>query len=269
MKVLSVTKDWVKRSPLVHSYIWARHRFSATPQSQSNEANILNELTRREAVPRSFVEFGFSGWEFNCIGLARNLLWEGLLLDGGDYNVKTANQIYHDGIVAKRLWITRETLDVVSSYAQHRDLGILSIDVDGNDYWFLKDLIHLRPAIIVSEFNVSFGKRPLTVPYDPNFDRMLKHSSGEYYGASITALDQLCRLHGYSLMSVSANGVNAFFMRDDLLNPEDEPMNLDTMKLLKRYPDGSKAPTAQFWEQIKHLPFVDVTGGDSAGINMP
>lgn len=76
---------------------------------------------------------------------------------------------------------------------------MLSVDVDGNDYWFLKALLPARPAVVVVEYNASFGLNPVTVPYEPAFDRMAKHDSGWYHGASITALTKLCKTHGYKM----------------------------------------------------------------------
>jgi hypothetical protein len=231
--------------------------------SQSNEAEICDRLISRFDLPKSFVEFGFSGWEFNCIKLAKDPQWDGLLLDGKAYNVMVAKELFHKKITAKQLWLTLDSLDFVLNYARHGDLGILSVDVDGNDYWFLEKLIPIKPALIITEFNVSFGMRPISVPYDSSFDRTKKHESCEYYGASLSAFNHLCSRSNYSLVAISENGVNAFFVRNDLFRDESERLPIEEVRLVKTYPGGSEAPSSKIWNQIKHLPYVDVTMPDA------
>lgn len=259
LTILNYIKDGIKKTPLVLPYIWIKHLSKENVGSQSNEAQIIDRLVAKYNVSKSFIEFGFSGWEFNCCNLARNSEWEGLLIDGGAYNITIAKQIFHKRITAKQLWLTLESLDFITSYAKSRQVGVLSVDVDGNDYWFLEKLISINPALIVTEFNVSFGLRPISVPYDPSFDRTKKHESWEYYGASLSALNHLCSKNGYSLVDISQNGVNAFFVRNDLLTHDTRPLALSEKLLVKTYPDGSIAPTSEFWEKVKKLPYVDVT----------
>ena len=72
--------------------------------------------------------------------------------------------------------MTLDNLDFIkSSFPQ---IGVLSIDVDGNDYWFLKELIDSSPSVICVEYNSTFGLEPITVPYDPSFNRYEKHPTG-------------------------------------------------------------------------------------------
>jgi hypothetical protein len=92
--------------------------------------------------------------------------------------------------------------------------------VDGNDYWFLKSLIEVEPTVICVEYNSTFGMEPITVPYDPAFDRHQKHPKGCYHGASLAALSKLCAFYGYGLAAVSSAGGNAFFTKTGCLDPE-------------------------------------------------
>ena len=261
MGISSSFKNYIKTTPLVSPYIWLKNINSRT-NSQSNEAQIIDRLVAELNVPKAFIEFGFSGWEFNCINLARSPEWKGLLADGSAYNVTVAKKIFHKQIMAQKLWITLDTLDLILDYAESKEIGILSIDVDGNDYWFLEKLISINPALIITEFNVSFGSRPISVPYDAAFDRTKKHESNEYYGASLSAFNHLCALHNYSLVEMSSNGVNAFFVRNGLVD-DARKLTPGERRLVKRYPDGSVAPTLQSWKEIKHLPYVDVTKPDA------
>lgn len=74
--------------------------------------------------------------------------------------------------------------------------GVLSIDVDGNDYWFLERPIEINPSVICIEYNATLGKEPITVPYDETFERHEKHPSGWYHGASLSALSKLAASSG-------------------------------------------------------------------------
>lgn len=259
LTIINYIKDCIKNTSLVLPYIWIKNLSKKNVDSQSNEAQIIDRLVARFDVPKSFIEFGFSGWEFNCCNLARNSEWEGLLIDGGSYNITIAKQIFHKRVTAKQLWLSLDSLDFITSYAKSRRVGVLSVDVDGNDYWFLEKLIVINPALIIAEFNVSFGLRPISVPYDPSFDRTKKHESWEYYGASLFAFNHLCSKNGYTLVDISKNGVNAFFVRNDLLTHDTRPLMLSDKLLVKTYPDGSVAPTYEFWENIKSLPYIDIT----------
>lgn len=264
MNAIARLKATIKGTPLAIPYIAAMNALGHRRNSQSDEAIVLGRIVDAVNPPKVFVEFGFSGWEFNCIRLAEDRSWRGLLIDGDGYNAKVARTIFHRGIDAKQMWLTLETLQAVDDYAKGGELGVLSIDVDGNDYWFLKRLIGLRPAVIAVEVNVSMGLRPLAVPYDPAFDRTKKHPSWEYYGGSLTAMHHLCRQHGYSLVDMSGNGVNAFFVRDDLMPSTLRSLSPQEARRPKIYPDGSTAPTERFWEAIKGMPYVDVTTGQPA-----
>ena len=242
--MLATFKTRLKATALVVPLI-ALKRLFVRPRAQNDEAAIIAALVERHDVPRCFVELGFSGWEFNCAALVDR--WSGLLIDGDRYNVIIARTIMPRTIVARHLWLTLDTLDVVAQFARHRDIGILSIDVDGNDYWFLERLIVLRPAIIVCEYNSVLGQRSITIPYDANFNRN-EFGDGWYFGASLAALVGLARRHGYALVAQAA-GINAFFLREDLLAPGEA-----TLTAAEAY----EARFVEKWAEIEQLPFVDV-----------
>lgn len=247
-------KARIKTTPLIFPYVYLKSKVTA-PKPQNDEGLVISRLLYRYKVPPSFVELGFSGWEFNCAGLVGS--WRGLLIDGDIYNTMIANTIMPASITARHLWVTLETISVVEDWLGSNELGILSIDVDGNDYWFLERLILSRPSIIVAEYNSSFGLKPLTVPYDPAFNRLTKHESHTYFGASLTALHYLAARHGYSLIEIGNTGINAFFVRNGLLTEHDIRLNPQFCFREKLFPDGSRP--SQQWERMKHLPFVDVT----------
>ncbi len=246
-------KEYIKKTPLAYFFIKCKSMFFS-PKPQNDEAFIINRLIRRYKVPKNFIEFGFSGWEFNCAELVDD--WNGLLVDGDEYNIKIGMTIFGKNIKVERKWLTLDNLDIFRRWLGTRGLGILSIDVDGNDYWFLEKLIKLNPSIIIAEYNSSFGLRPITVEYDDNFDRRKKHSSWTYFGASITALNLLAESNNYGLIEVSNSGVNVFFVRKDLLTADDIVLQPEYVFREKIFNDGSR-PNEQF-EKIKNLKFVNV-----------
>ena len=105
------------------------------------------------------------------------------------------------------------------NYNIKNDLGILSIDVDGNDYWLWKAIEELTPSIVICEFNSIFGKKlSLTIPYEEKFIRSQEHYSHLYFGCSIKALVELAQKKGYIFLGTNLNGNNAFFVRSNCIN---------------------------------------------------
>lgn len=260
--MLAYIRSALRRSLLAKPLIYAKSHF-VRPAAQNEEAAILTKLLSRFDVPARFVEFGFSGWEFNCASLVDE--WQGLLIDGDPYNVVIARTIFGANIRSERRWLTLETLDIVHDFAAEGPVGILSVDVDGNDYWFLENLISLKPSIIIAEYNSSFGRHSVSVPYDATFDRTkvgitwpwYDGKTHFYFGASLAALTYLTEKNGYSLIEVGQSGVNAFFVRNDLLSADDVPLSADQGYREQHFPDGSRP--SDRWQVLKTLPLIDVT----------
>ena len=236
-------------------YFHMRH----APQgaSQSNESEILDLLIQTHVnIPKTFVEFGFSGWELNCVGLCNSKEWVGLLIDADPYNCWIAQTRFSKLIDTKIAWITKDNIKVlVKSWLEGRSLGVLSIDVDGNDYWLLNELSDINPSIVVMEYNSAFGIRCISAIYDENFDRREKHKRWTYFGASLTMISEFLCEQGYSLVAISASGVNAFFLRNDLLSSDDKVLDpvhsfKDSFKI-----KGTSSSQAE-WEYIKLLSYA-------------
>lgn len=225
-----------------------RRRLAKGVFGQSDEAQILRRLSDEIGAPRTFIEFGFHPAEFNCAALVSD--HAGLLIDGDAYQVADARRSLPDTIRVERQFLTVENLDFIRDAFPR--VGILSIDVDGNDYWFLDALIELSPAIIAVEYNASFLGHSVTVPYDPAFDRHEKHGSGWYHGASLAALHALSACHGYGLAAIASGGGNAFFTRCGTLDPGAawQPTALRDR--------ASGMTAADQWDVVKHMPFVAV-----------
>jgi hypothetical protein len=101
------------------------------------------------------------------------------------------------------------------------DLGILSIDLDGIDYFVLEAISNFKPRILICEFNPVFGgTRKISVPYRDDFNRTQAHHSNLYWGASLSAMTDLAKEKGYLLVGTNSAGQNAFYVRQDLVNDQ-------------------------------------------------
>jgi len=193
--------------------------------SQFGDDGIIQYLIHRLApLPDTFVEFGVENYrEANTRFLLLNNNWRGLVLDG---NQKWIDQIQRDEIywrhtlIARQAWITRDNInDLIRNVGFNGEIGVLSIDVDGNDYWIWEKLDIVDPVIVIVEYNSVFGPDiAVTIPYDANFSRFKAHYSGQFWGASLSALDLLAKRKGYSLAGCNGAGNNAYFIRNDKID---------------------------------------------------
>ncbi len=101
----------------------------------------------------------------------------------------------------------------------NKEIGLLHIDLDGNDYWVWKAINVISPIIVILEYNSVLGiDRPITIPYRKDFVRRQAHYSNLYFGASLRALYQLSAEKGYAFIGCNSAGNNAYFVRKDKLN---------------------------------------------------
>jgi len=223
--------------------------------SQSDEHQLIARLMLDSNAPRRFIEFGFHPREFNSAGLVRN--GEGLLLDGDISTISIAKKLLPATLDIRQQFITLDSIGSIVSWLGDRPLGLLSIDVDGNDFWFAEALLPMSPAVAVIEYNASLGMEPVTVPYDPSFLRGEKHETGWYHGASLVAIERLGRRFGYSLVATSDAGGNAFLLRQDLQKaawPTLDPVGCYRESRLRNHWAGNTA--ADQWARVADMPFV-------------
>jgi len=129
--------------------------------------------------------------------------WKGLIFDGSEQNIKQIKQnsfFWKYDLTACQAFITAENISPHIENNFIGEIGILSIDIDGNDYWVWKAIDGVEPDIVIVEYNSVFAKeRAITIPYDPQFNRTLAHYSNLYFGASLKALNSLVYEKGYFL----------------------------------------------------------------------
>lgn len=250
--------------------------------SQFGEDGIIQYLLGCVEIPEGserFVEFGVESYrESNTRFLLMHDNWAGLILDGGDAHigfVERSGLRWRHTIDAFQLFIDRDNLEpVLVERGFGGELGLLSIDIDGNDYWVWESLKHVDPRIVVVEYNSVFGPTAtVSIPYDPGFARAEAHYSHLYWGASLNALVHLGVQKGHRFVGSNSAGNNAFFVRDDVAGDLRARTSGDEWVASRfresRAPDGSLTYVTSHEERrrlISGLPVVDVTSGETVRV---
>jgi hypothetical protein len=241
--------------------------------SQYGEDGILQYLVREAGITREeqvFIEFGVQNYlESNTRFLLQNDHWKGLIIDGSAAymdSVKRSELYWRHDITALAAWIDRDNInDLFLESGFRGQIGILSIDIDGNDYWVWERIEAVNPVIVVVEWNSVFGPdHAVSIPYAPTFDRATAHYSCLYWGASMAAFESLADRKGYALLGSNKVGNNLFFVRRDRLGSL-QPQTSRSAYVESRFRDSRDAKgrlnflSGQArYDQIKDLPVMDV-----------
>jgi hypothetical protein len=192
--------------------------------SQFGDDGIVDYVAERLDLPyeqQRFVEIGVEDYsEANTRFLLVNRNWSGLIIDRDDAHLRRLERSpllwRHDLNAVASVAVRDNVNELLTKHGFDRDLGLLSIDVDGIDYW-LWEAVEVSPAFVILEYNSLFGSaRAVTVPYSADFDRTSAHYSNLYFGASLPALNAVAQRKGYSLVGANSAGNNAYFVRQDL-----------------------------------------------------
>ncbi len=245
--------------------------------SQWGEDGILQRLTSLIEIPnKTFIEFGVEDFtEANCRFLMMKDNWSGFVIDGSERSMRRLRAAYDNwryDLSAACAFITRENInELLALSGFDHDLGVLSVDIDGVDYHVLQAITGYRPRILIVEYNAVFGgERAITVPYQADFFRTAAHHSNLYFGASLAAFRQLCGRMGYTFVGSTSAGVNAFFVRNDVVTPAVAALattaGYTPSKVREsKGPDGR--PTllsgAARLGQIRGLPVINVLTGET------
>ena len=231
--------------------------------SQNGEDGVLAYLLAKIGpTTREVVEFGIGdGTECCAANLVLTFGWSALLLEASADDAAAASAFYADRadgrVVVEHAAVEPDTID--SQLAGHVApvFDVLSVDIDGNDYWVLEALSAVRPRLIVVEYNASFGpERSVTIPYTRGFDRYGAHASGFYHGASLTALARLGERKGYVLAGCDSRGTNAFLVDADAAAGSIEPAS--PPEAFRRLFERAHLSVEEQFRQIAHLPLVEV-----------
>lgn len=194
--------------------------------SQNEEDGVILELFKRVGVTnRQFVEIGSGRSGGNSGFLAKEFGWTGLMVDSSEQNIELLKIKYMGcKVTGVASFITKENInELLEKYGFTGEQDLMSIDIDGNDYWIWEALNICSPRLMIMEYNCKFGReRSVTIPYEYNFSRREAKMTQTgikvkgYHGASLAALDKLASKKGYRLVGCDVAGVNAFFLRNDV-----------------------------------------------------
>ena len=242
--------------------------------SQWGEDGIIQHLIRTVPIgARVFVEFGVQDYkESNTRFLLQNNNWSGLVLEASAADVETICRdmlYYRHSLRAVSAFIDRDNInDLLTANGVSGDIGLLSIDIDGNDYWVWEAITAVSPRIVICEYDNLLGcERAVVSPYDPTFEKRKAHFSYLYGGASLPALDHLARTKGYTLVGSNSAGHNAFFVRNDVLSrlPSVTPREIYTRARFRNSRDERGALTFLGFEDslalIANMPLMDIETG--------
>jgi hypothetical protein len=172
--------------------------------------------------PRQFVEIGVEDYsEANTRFLLRQGDWSGVVVEADPKHasrIQERQEAWRYDVRIVHAFVTRANVDDLIAAAGFRgDIGVLSIDIDGNDYWIWQAVSVVSPYVVVVEYNGRLGpERSVSIPYEPGFRRMAASATGIYYGASLAAFVGLGAEKGYDYVGSNGADTNAFFVRSDL-----------------------------------------------------
>ena len=203
-------------------------RFGLKVYSQYEEDGIIAEIFRRIGTTNEvFVEFGV---ETGVDNNTRKLLldgWRGLWIECSGRHIAAIRTDFPDllesnQLFVKQAFITAENINEVIHPWPAGEIDLLSIDIDGNDYYIFEALRIIQPRVIVIEYNAKFAP-PISVAqeYQPNY--RWSGRDCDYVGASLEALVRLGKRRGYCLVGSTFTGLNAFFVRADLAEGKFQP----------------------------------------------
>jgi len=195
-------------------------RYESKNFSQTGEDGIIQEIFRRIGTENNFVvEFGVQdGTECCSRNLFVNYNWKGLLIEGSPQDALKAETLYANlsNVSVSCNFITKDNiLGILASHNVPRCLDLLIVDIDGNDYWVLMEILTLyAPRVIVVEYNAKWvPPTQWVMPYNE------QHcwDGSAYFGASLTSLTQLAESYDYSLVGCNLHGNNAFFVGNAMI----------------------------------------------------
>ncbi|HWO49066.1 MAG TPA: hypothetical protein VNM42_04295 [Solirubrobacterales bacterium] len=194
--------------------------------SEVDEDGVILFLLAAAGLDRGrFVDIGAGDCvsASNCANLALNLGFHGLFVEADPERIEAGRRFYarrpdtrtHPPLTVQS-FVSRENVDdVIAGAGFDGEIDVLSIDIDGNDFWVWEAISAVTPRIVVVETHPEHGLEDVCAPYRPDFE-WRRAAAGEPVGASPAAMVRLGERLGYRLVGGNRFGFNACFLRDDL-----------------------------------------------------
>jgi len=230
--------------------------------SQSGEDGILVYIfSCIKTTNRTFVEIGAgNGKVCNTAVLSKLFGWNGLLIDALRHNTAIAKKYYHSyPVIPVNAFVTRENINAILLENNIKgSIDLLTIDIDGNDYWIWDAISVIDPHVVMIEYNASFGEQSISIPYEERFERYKKHKFGWYHGASLIALEKLAHSKGYELAGCSSSGVNTFFVKKEIISQSALPILSAKEAYCPHRSRSTQYSTEEQFDEIKNMPFEKI-----------
>jgi hypothetical protein len=196
-------------------------RFGYKSFSQTDEDGIIAEIFSRIGVTnKTFLEFGVGRGSENNTVLTLYKGWHGLWIEANGSHCAHIRSSFANLIQNGRLTLRNEFVrpdnidDIINKSGMSGEIDLLSVDIDGNDYHVFDAISCISPRVIVAEYN---AKLPPPVKWVMPYNPTHAWDGSDYFGASLSAYEELARKKGYVLVGTNVYGINAFFVRNDLV----------------------------------------------------
>ena len=231
--------------------------------SQNGEDGILLFIfTLIGTTNKKFLEIcAGDGQQCNTANLAINHGWRGLMLDGDEEKVESGREFYRKnadtGLWPPALvhaWITRDNVnDIVQQNNLRGEIDLLSLDIDGNDYWIFEALDFVQPRVVIAEYQHAWGPiRPVTQVYQEDFSLSKYRQAGgsNFCGASLAALTKLAKRKGLRLVGCERSTGQLHFPVRQLPRPLMNFPRSSHLQSLIRWPQDRAAHQSQVAEKL-------------------
>lgn len=180
--------------------------------SQNGEDGIIVKLIELiyngSNENKYYVEFGVeNGIECNTRILREHYNWKGLQMDGSNENIIMN--------LRKEFIMKENVVELFRKYDVPQTINLLSVDIDFNDFYCLKEILaNYKCDIIICEYNAThLPDKDKIVIYNKNG----MWDGSNYFGVSLLSLYKLGKKYNYSLVYCNDNGVNSFFVHNDII----------------------------------------------------
>ncbi len=214
------------------------NRFGKKCFSQSDEDGITIEILKRLKMGKGFfLELGVGDGTENNSLLLLAMGWKGIWVGGNDLavNIKNNNKLRF-----YKNWITSDNIIEIIKRGlgdfEKKNFDLISVDLDGNDYYIVKTILELKifPSVFILEYNAKF---PPPIDFKINYNENHKWGNDDYFGCSLVAWNELLDRFGYKLICCNTHtGANCFFVKKKFLsNFKDVPKEIEKIYSKPRY----------------------------------
>lgn len=209
---------------------------------------------------KRFIDIGSGdGINSNCANFAVNFGWDGCFIDGNSKNIEIGKKYYSTNPdtwayppTFVNAFIQRENInELIRDHGFTGGIDLMSIDIDGNDYWIWDALTIVEPRVVIIETHIEFGMNSIVVPYDKDYQYPGKHP--EYHGASPVAMEKLARKKGYRLVGAINYGFNTIYIKNDI---GEDILPAVSVESILRHPRNQKRQ--KLFEPIKNWDYIHV-----------